>query len=140
MTADTQEVIAHGPDARAVVCPGQPALERHTDLGAVVITTAVHMVNLEGAGGALAPRAPASQGRDDALARGHRIAVWSVWRRVKSTSSYASTGVKLTHGTAPGRAAGGPRLQPSSRSARARDPSKALRRIERLSARGSRCA
>src|SRR5262245_41179430 len=122
MTADTQEVIAHGPDARAVVFPCQPALERQADLGAVLIPAAVHMVNLQ-PGGALAPRAPASQGRYDALARGHRIAVWSVWRRVKSTSSHASTGVTLTHGTAPGSAAGGTWLQPSSRSVRARDPS-----------------
>src|SRR5262249_51002836 len=110
------------------------------DVGAVLIPAAVDMVNLERSGGALAPRAPASQGRYDALARVHRLAVWSVCMRVKSASSHSSTGVKLTHGTAPGSAEGGTWLQPSNRSARARDPSKALRRIDRLSARGRRCA
>jgi hypothetical protein len=83
----------------------------------------------------------ASQGRDDALARVHRIAVWLVCMRVKSASSHASTGVTLTHGIAPGSAAGGTGLQPSSsRSARARDPSNARRRIERLSVKGRQCA
>src|SRR4030095_9446386 len=99
-----------------------------------------NMVNLERSGGVLALRTPASQGRYDALSRVHRIAVWSLWMRVKSASSQSSTGVKLTHGIAPGSAAGGTWLQPSSRTARVRDPSNALMRIDRLSVRGRRCA
>src|SRR5207237_1928481 len=118
----------------------EPVGQVGVDLGAVLIPTAVNVINLERSGGALAPRAPASQGRDDALARVHRIAVWSVCMRVKSASSHSSTGVKLTHGTAPGSAEGGTWLQPSRRSARAMDPRNAFMRIERLSARGRRCA
>jgi hypothetical protein len=72
----------------------------------VLIATAVQMINLQ-ACGALALRAPASHGRYDALSRVHRIAVWSVSMRVKSASSHSSTGVKLTHGIAPGSAMGG---------------------------------
>ena len=97
----------------------------------------VHVIDLEEAGSALAPRAGIAVGREDTLSRVHRIAVWSVCMRVKSASSHSSTSVTLTHGTAPGSAAGGTWLQPSSRSARARDPSNACMHIERLSARGS---
>jgi hypothetical protein len=135
MTDLAQQLKPCRPVPQSLVFPYQPGGEGQADLGAVLIPAAVNMVNLERSGGALAPRAPASQGRDDALARVHRMAVWSVCMRVKSASSHSSTGVKLTHGIAPGNAAGGTGLQPSSsRSARARDPSKALRHIERLSA------
>src|SRR5262252_3184927 len=114
-------------DQNFAITIGKPGMADGRTVGTV------HVSDLAGAGSALAPRAGIAVGREDPLSRVHRLAVWLVSMRVKSTSSQSSTGVKLTHGTTPGSAEGGTWLQPSSRSARAMDPSNALMCIERLS-------
>ena len=71
----TQELKARRPIAQPLVFSDEPGGQGHTDLGAVLIPPAVHVIDLERAGSALAPRAGIAVGREDTLARVHRLAV-----------------------------------------------------------------
>src|SRR5262249_23203627 len=72
MTGLAQQLKPCRPVPQSLVFPYQQGGEWQRDLGAVVITTAVNMVNLQRSGGALAPRAGITIGREDPLSRVHR--------------------------------------------------------------------